>query len=134
MEYKAVLPIFGFDGCKRVSLEQIDDIFFRMENLDNKSLPSFTLVLPSALRDDYHFDIPEHIVQKLEIENPEDIKVLNIMILNTPIETSHVNFMAPLLFNTKIGLMGQFVIEPKDGQNFGIADKLSDYINKEEVS
>jgi len=134
MEYKAVLPIFGFDSCKKVSLEQIDDIFFSMENLDNKSLPSFTLILPTALRDDYYFDIPEQVVQKLQIENIEDVKVLNIMILDSPIEASHINFMAPLLFNTKKGLMGQFLIEPKEGQNFGIADKLSDYISKEGAS
>jgi flagellar assembly factor FliW len=105
-----------------------------MENLDDRSLPSFTLVLPTALRDDYNFDIPDHVVQKLQIENPEDVKVLNIMILDTPIENSHINFMAPLLFNTKKGLMGQFVIEPKEGQNFGIADKLGEYIAKEDIS
>ena len=134
MEYKAVLPIFGFDGCKRVSLEQIDEIFYRMENLDNRSLPSFTLVSPTALRDDYNFEIPDNIAHNLEIESPDDVKVLNIMVLDTPIENSHINFMAPLLFNTKKGLMGQYVIEPKENQNFGIAEKLGNYITKEDIS
>ena len=58
MDFKVVIPILGFDSVEALTLEPIDDIFFRLANRDADA-PSFTLIQPAALRGDYVFDLPK---------------------------------------------------------------------------
>ncbi len=133
MDFKAALPILGFESCKEVSLESIDGHFFKLVDKKEGTVgPSFTLIRPSLLRNDYIFDLPSNAVKHLEAESPEDLEVLNIMIIDTPIENSHVNFLAPLLFNRKKGLMGQIVLDNHKYPDFGIAIPLKNYLNHKE--
>ncbi|WP_457594153.1 flagellar assembly protein FliW [Hydrogenimonas sp.] len=132
MDFKTALPILGFETCKEVTLESIDGQFYRLVDKEGRTAPSFTLVTPSLLRKDYIFELPETAVKNLQAETPEDLEVLNIMIIDTPIENSHVNFLAPLLFNRKKKLMGQIVLDSQKYPEFSIADPLKNYLNTEE--
>ncbi len=132
MDFKAALPILGFESCKEVTLESIDGNFYRLFDKDGKSAPSFILIRPSLLRNDYIFDLPESAVRSLEAQTPEQIEVLNIMILDTPLENSHVNFLAPLLFNRDKGLMGQIVLDNQKYPDFEIAAPLKSYMGQQE--
>ncbi|WP_456404290.1 flagellar assembly protein FliW [Hydrogenimonas sp.] len=132
MDFKATLPILGFESCKEVTLESIDGQFYRLMDKEGKASPAFTLVTPSLLRSDYVFDLPDSVVKHLQAERPEDLEVLNIMIIDTPIENSHINFLAPLLFNRKKGLMGQVVLDSYKYPEFGIADPIKNYLNHKE--
>ncbi|WP_457597340.1 flagellar assembly protein FliW [Hydrogenimonas sp.] len=126
MQYQAVLPILGFNDVERYDLRQVDDIFYRLTAPGGA--PSFTLVRPEALRSDYAFDLPDHAAEKLALEKEEEALVLNIMILDTPLENSHVNFLAPLVFNTANGKMGQVVLDAARYPGFGVADPLRKFI------
>lgn len=132
MDFKAAIPILGFESCKEITLERIDGEFYRLVNKNGTSTPSFTLVSPALLRDDYTFDLPKSAIEKLEAETPEDLEVLNIMIIETPIENSYVNFLAPLIFNKKRGLMGQIVLDTQKYPDFHIAEPLKKYLDKRE--
>lgn len=134
MDFKAVIPILGFESCKEVRLEEIDGEFYRLVDKNGAATPTFTLVTPALLRNDYIFDLPQSVAQKLKAESPEDLMVLNIMIIDTPIENSHVNFLAPLLFNKKSGLMGQIVLDSQKYPDFSLADPLNKYIERENAS
>lgn len=127
MTYRAVLPILGFNDIDEYRLEKIDDIFYRLENTKDES-PSFTLIQPAALREDYAFDLPETVAEKLKLKREEDALVLNIMILDTPLENSHVNFIAPLVFNTAEGLMGQVILDGAKYPDYGIAEPIKTYL------
>ena len=127
MQYQAVMPILGFDDIEQYNLEQIDDIFFRLENANDES-PSFTLIQPAALRDDYAFDLPTAAAQRLELKKPEDALVLNIMIVDTPLEKSHINFIAPLIFNKANGKMGQVILDSTKYPNYGLGDPLEAFL------
>ena len=131
MNIKAVIPILGFEQTLHFKLEPIDEIFYQLTNKEAET-PSFTLIQPAALRDDYIFDLPKGIAEKLELTTIEDAMVLNIMILQTPIENSHINFMAPLIFNMEKGVMAQVVLDSVKYPTFGLADPLSKFINLEE--
>jgi flagellar assembly factor FliW len=130
MQYQAVLPILGFHDVRRYELEPVDEIFYRLKNLDGES-PSFTLIQPAALRDDYAFDLPESAAKALELTKEEDALVLNLMILDTPLENSHVNFIAPLIFNTANGRMGQVVLDAARYPGYGLADPLKNFLAPE---
>ena len=131
MDFKAVIPILGFDDLEDVVLEPIDEIFFRLTS-KNGDTPAFTLIQPAALRNDYVFDLPKSAVEKLRLENEEDAMVLNIMIVDTPLENSHVNFIAPLVFNQKKGVMGQVVLDSIKYPDFGLADPLKKFLSHAE--
>ncbi len=62
MKFEIATPLLGFEDVKEVKLEKIDDIFMKMQTLDDKNI-SFTLVDPFVLRE-YDFEIPTKI-QKL---------------------------------------------------------------------
>ncbi|BDY13506.1 flagellar assembly protein FliW [Hydrogenimonas cancrithermarum] len=131
MDFKAVMPILGFDTVSNLTLEPIDDIFYRLANSEGEA-PSFTLIQPGALREDYIFDLPKSAAEKLELENAEDAMVLNIVIIDTPLENSHVNFIAPLVFNTKNGTMAQVVLDSVKYPDYGLADPLKAFFKAAE--
>ena len=131
MDFKVVIPILGFDAVEELTLEPIDDIFYRLRNRHGET-PVFTLIDPSALRSAYVVDLPDNATEKLGLEEPSDAMVLSIMIVDTPLENSHVNFIAPLVFNTKKGLMGQVVLDAAEHPGFGLADPLKKFLNSAE--
>ncbi|WP_456452941.1 flagellar assembly protein FliW [Hydrogenimonas sp.] len=130
MQYQAVLPILGFNDVTSYRLEKIDDIFYRFASTEADT-PSFTLIQPAALRDDYAFELPESAAERLGLAREEDALVLNLMILDTPLENSHVNFLAPLVFNTANGKMGQVVLDSAKYPGYGLADPLRNFLAHE---
>ncbi len=132
MDFKAAMPILGFESCKEVTLESVDGHFYTLVDKDGSSALSFTLITPSLLRDDYIFDLPENAVKNLQAESPEELEVLNIMIIDTPIENSYVNFLAPLVFNKKKRIMGQVVLDNQKYPGFSLADPIGKYLDNEE--
>ncbi|WP_456382736.1 flagellar assembly protein FliW [Hydrogenimonas sp.] len=131
MKYRAVLPILGFDDIDTFLLEPIDDIFYRLKNTEGET-PVFTLIQPAVLRNDYTFELPAGVEEKLELEKEEDALVLNVMIVDTPLENSHINFIAPLVFNTKKGLMGQVVLDSVKYPHYGLAESLKKFVVEKE--
>ena len=130
MTYTAVLPILGFNDVTLYELENVDGVFYRLKNKEEEA-PAFMLITPNAIRNDYVFEIPDEAAEKLGLTEETVPLTLNIMILDTTLEKSHVNFLAPLLFNPDNGKMGQVVLDSSKYPNFGVAEPLENYIRKE---
>lgn len=126
MVYEVVEPIYGFEDVKKMELSQVDDTFFSLKNVDDEK-PTFTVINPFAFRE-YEFDISDAIAQKLDVENANDISVLNIMVIASPIEESRVNFAAPLILNTKSKKMAQIILNEVRYSDYGLSEKISDYL------
>jgi len=122
-EVKATIP--GFEQIKSVELEKVDDFFMRLKSLQDDTV--FTLINPFLLRE-YDFEIPTYFKNLLEIEKQSDTLVLNIMIVSTPIETSVVNFIAPLIFNTEKLYVAQVLLDSNKHKEYGILENISDYL------
>ena len=133
MTYTATLPILGFDGIETYRLEKIDDFFYSLKNAEGDT-PTFTLIHPAAVREDYAFDLPAAAAEKLALTDEKDALVLNIMTLDTPLEKSHINFIAPLVFNTKNRTMAQVVLDAFQYPDYGVAEPLAQYLAKVESS
>ena len=126
MQFDLKLPLLGFETVSKMELQKIDDIFMRLESVGEG--PSFTLVNPFALRE-YSFDIPASLHALMEITPESNLLIYNIMILQSPIEKSTVNFVAPLVFNTDNQMMAQIIVDNR--MDFGIADPISNYLKGE---
>ena len=128
--YEVKIPILGFEDIQQVSLSQIDDIFAQI-HAEPQGSTSFTLVNPYALRS-YQFDIPQATQVLLEINSETNLLLYNIVVVQNPIYDSTVNFVAPLLFNTDNKTMSQLILDSSKHPEYGIAEPINTFMNKEE--
>ncbi|MDD3769547.1 flagellar assembly protein FliW [Sulfuricurvum sp. IAE1] len=127
MQFALKLPLLGFESVKQMELKKIDDIFMRLESVGEG--PSFTLVNPFVLRE-YSFDIPSSLQALMEINPESNLLIYNIMIIQSPIENSTVNFVAPIIFNTDNQTMAQIIIDNRN--DFSIAEPIKNYLKGSE--
>ena len=128
MIFSVKAPIPGFEAIKEVELEKIDEFFIKF--ISKSDATTFTLINPLMLRS-YEFEIPEYFRTLLEINEKSNILILNIMIIATPIETSTINFIAPLVFNVDTKSVAQVILDANQYPKFGLMESISTYLNKE---
>jgi len=126
MKFDMQVPILGFEDIKEVTLEKIDDIFMKMQSSNNKYV-SFTMIDPFVLRE-YDFEISDNIQKMLEINDDSNIIILNIVLIQTPIEESVVNFIAPIVFNTDNNKAAQIILQ--ETLTYNVAEKISSFLKK----
>jgi len=123
MQFTLQLPMLGFESVTQMELQKIDDIFMRLESVGDG--PSFTLINPYVLRE-YSFDIPTSLQAAMQISETSNLLIYTIVILNTSIEESTINFVAPLIFNTDNQTMAQIIIDNRP--DFAIAEPIRNYL------
>jgi flagellar assembly factor FliW len=128
MIFSVKAPILGFEPIKEVELEKIDEFFVKF--ISKSDSTTFTLINPFMLRP-YEFEIPEYFRTLLDVNEKSNILILNIMIIATPIETSTVNFIAPLVFNVDNQSLAQVVLDANQHPDFGLMESISTFLNKE---
>ena len=126
MKFDVVTPFLGFEDVKMVELEKIDDIFMKMQAIHEEHV-SFTLVDPFVLRE-YDFEIPQNTQELLNVDKDSNILILNIVLIQTPIEDSVVNFIGPVVFNTDNNKAAQIILQ--ESTKYGVAEKISTFLKK----
>ena len=126
MKFDIAEPLLGFEELKQVKLEKVDDIFMKMQSLDDEHI-SFTLIDPFVLRE-YDFEVPDNVQELLEINKDSNLLVLNIVLIQTPIEDSIVNFIGPIIFNTDTNRAAQIILP--ESTNYGVAEKVSTFLKR----
>lgn len=126
MKFDMCVPILGFENVKEVTLEKIDDTLMVMKPTDGENI-SFALIDPFILRN-YDFEAPDEVQKLLEITEKSNIIVLNIVLIQSPIENSLVNFAGPLIFNTDNNKAAQVILN--HSPEYGVAEKISSFLNK----
>ncbi len=132
MVFEVKSPILGFEKVKRMKLEKIDDVFVRLSNAEDNS-PVFTLINPFILRE-YEFDVPEAVKLLLDLEGAKNVFIANIMVIQTPIQQSTVNFLAPVVFNFDNQTMAQVVLDSLKYPNYQLAEPISAYYKDENAA
>lgn len=126
MKFDISVPLLGFDELKSVELEKIDDIFMKMQSLEDEHI-SFTLINPFILRD-YDFEVPDTTKDLLSITDDSNLLVLNIVLIQNPIQDSIVNFIGPIVFNTDTKQAAQIILQ--ESTSYGVAEKISTFLEK----
>jgi len=126
MKFDISVPLLGFKNVTQVELQKIDDIFMKMQSTTDEHI-SFTLINPFVLRD-YDFEVPQNIQDLLEIDDKSNLLILNIVLIQTPIEESIVNFIGPVIFNTDNKKATQIILG--DSVKYGVAEKISTFLKK----
>ncbi len=123
MIFDVKVPILGFETIHKMRLQKIDEIFLRLSSAEDNSVVSFTLVNPFALRE-YEFEVPTPLKILLELEEAKSVLIANIMVVQTPIELSTVNYLAPLIFNFDKQLMGQVVLDSSKYPHYHLRENI----------
>jgi flagellar assembly factor FliW len=123
MNIKIISPILGFESVKEVMFLEIDDFF---SSISGENL-SFTLIDPTRLRD-YSFKIPSSYQSLLQIEDKDDIKIYSVVVINSEIEKSTINFIAPIVINFSKALLAQITLDSFKYPDFQILDPISNYL------
>ena len=99
--FNFVMPIIGFDMLhKFIILDPKKDTLFKwLQSIEDPAL-AFPIISVSALNLDYTIDLPDNIVEILDIKNVESLLVMNITSIpqDNPKGTT-INLLAPLIFN-----------------------------------
>ncbi|WP_172197959.1 flagellar assembly protein FliW [Campylobacter sp. RM16188] len=127
MVFEVKSPILGFEHIKSMELIELDKFFVKLKSKDNET--SFTMINPYALRN-YEFEIPTYYQELMDINDNSELRVYNIMIVSVPIETSTVNFMAPIVCNMTNMTLSQVVLDVYNYPDYKQAEKISDFIQK----
>ncbi len=125
MSYTVQGEILGFANTKKVSLQEIDQLFYTLKDEENEHI-SFTLVNPYLLRE-YSFDVPQETQKLLDIKEDSQVSVYNILVIQKPLEDSVINFLAPLIINHDNNTITQIILDPKDHPDFGIAEPIKSF-------
>ena len=99
--FNFVMPIIGFDMLhKFIILDPNKDTLFKwLQSVEDPAL-AFPIISVSALNLDYTIDLPDNIVETLDIKNVESLLIMNITSIpqDNPKGTT-INLLAPLIFN-----------------------------------
>lgn len=106
------LPIIGFNDLKRYVILDLnkDGIFKWLQSIDDEKL-AFPIVSVFNMNLDYSIDIPDNIVNILNITSVENVLVMNIASIpqDNPQGTT-INLLAPLVFNIENQKAGQIIL------------------------
>ena len=99
--FNFAMPIIGFDMLhKFIILDPNKETLFKwLQSVEDPAL-AFPIISVSALNLDYTIDLPDNIVETLDIKNVESLLVMNITSIpqENPKGTT-INLLAPLIFN-----------------------------------
>ncbi len=125
MSYEIKKNILGFEETLNIEIHEIDELFSTLKDTNNEKI-SFTVVNPYLLRE-YSFDLPTDIKVLLDIDKNSNILVYNIVVIQTPLEDSTVNFLAPIIINNDNKKIAQAVLSQKKHPDFGMSEKIKSF-------
>jgi len=125
MKFQVKSEILGFENIKEVELNEVDELFSTLRSSAGDDI-SFTLVNPHQLRE-YNFNVSNDVEELLEIKDEKDLLVYNILVLQSPLDESKINFQAPLIFNKANMTVAQEVLGIQNYPEFGFDESLKTF-------
>ena len=106
------MPIIGFGELRKfIILDTSQDSFFKwLQSTEDPSL-AFPIISVFSMNLDYSINLPDEVVEKLDITNVEDLLVMNIA--SIPQDNPHgttINLLAPIIFNLEKQVAGQVIL------------------------
>ena len=110
--FEFTLPIIGFNELKKFVIVDLnkEGIFKWLQSTEDPAL-AFPIVSVFSLNIDYTIDLPDNVVENLNITDVNSLLVMNIASIpqDNP-QGSTLNLLAPLIFNLDNHLAGQIIL------------------------
>jgi len=103
----------GFEDQKRfIVIDNPDDTvpFKWLQSIDEPEL-AFIIINPFIFKEDYEFDLPKHLIEKLKIKEEKDVVVYSIVVIPDDITKMTANLAGPIIINANEMLGKQIVLD-----------------------
>ncbi|MFD2705628.1 flagellar assembly protein FliW [Salibacterium lacus] len=77
-----------------------DEVFFILQSVHTPQL-AFVVTDPFQFFNDYQVEVPDSVIEQLEIEKEEDVALFVMLTLEEPFSKTTANLQAPVLLNMK---------------------------------
>lgn len=108
IEFKNGIP--GFEEYKFYYLVSMQDSpFLYLQSKENENLV-FIVANPFDFFREYEFDLQEYIVTELEISDPKQVFVLNVITIKDELVSATMNLAAPIVINVENNQGMQYIL------------------------
>jgi flagellar assembly factor FliW len=108
MKFEVTIPIDGFTDEKEFIFNKVDDFFSTITAVESQK--EIRLMSFGALKK-VSFSLPDEFIEKLEIEDIDDISFYYVFILQRKNTENSLNTFSPIILNTKSLKMGQIHLD-----------------------
>lgn len=104
--------ILGFSNKEKFVLVELEDYkpFKLLQSLEDEEV-GLILTSPFEFFDDYKVNLPEETLNRLNIDNEEDVLLLTTITLSSDPKKITTNLKAPIIINKKANLAEQIIID-----------------------
>ncbi|MET1250328.1 flagellar assembly protein FliW [Sporolactobacillus sp. STCC-11] len=103
----------GFANDKQFIIQPFGEAFSILQSIDDADV-AFIVTSPFLYFDHFSVDLPDHLVQQLEIQSQKDVAVWVIVSVRNPFSESTVNLKAPIIINVRNKTGKQYIPEQSD--------------------
>ena len=115
--------MIGFEDIKRFALVGEEDLFVEwLQSIEHST--SFAVMDPFMADSNYSFDIPDKIIEKLNIKDEKDILIRTVVIIPEDITKIRTNLQAPVIINTKEKKAIQIILDDTYPMKYEFYDKV----------
>ncbi|NOW89431.1 flagellar assembly factor FliW [Clostridium beijerinckii] len=104
--------ILGFNNKEKFVLVELEDYkpFKLLQSLEDEDV-GLILTSPFEFFDDYKVNLPEETLNRLNIDNEEEVLLLTTITLSSDPKKITTNLKAPIIINKKANLAEQIIID-----------------------
>lgn len=101
----------AFEEYKEYLLLKLDiEGFELLQSIDNMEV-GFVVTSPFDIEDNYEIKLTEEIINNLQIQEPNEVKLVSLVTINSSVENMTVNLKAPVVINTNTKLGEQLITD-----------------------
>lgn len=86
-----------------------NQIYLILQSIQTPEI-AFVITNPFFFYKDYEFKLEDGVVEQLEIKEPGDVQVFNILTIYDPFEKTTINLQAPIVINIKNNRAKQVIL------------------------
>ncbi|MFI5360044.1 MAG: flagellar assembly protein FliW [Halanaerobiales bacterium] len=105
-------PILGFEEYQRYTIIRglEDEPFYWLQSLDEGEL-AFIMINPFQFFQDYSFNLPERVKEKLAVKEDSDLLINTIVVIDQETGDIRTNLKAPVIINGDNNKGAQVILE-----------------------
>ncbi len=105
----------GIPGFEEYKIFTINDVEenpkYKMVNCKDNINIGFIAISPFDVDKNYEVNLRDETINELEIEDPKDVLILNLITLGKTLEKSTINLKAPIIINIKNNKGKQLILQ-----------------------
>ncbi|SFQ24799.1 flagellar assembly protein FliW [Salibacterium halotolerans] len=101
LRFEQGLPAFEDETAFVLLPFTSDEVFFILQSIHTPQL-AFVMTDPFQFFDDYQVEVPDSVIEQLEIEEEKDVALFVMLTLEEPFSETTANLQAPILLNMKV--------------------------------